>query len=61
MDKHVRFATRKERAWIRKQRKGEAQHKHSVELVSIDVKALQQIIRDVYEMGKKDALHERSN
>lgn len=58
MDSHERFATRKERAMLRKASK--AQHKHKSNLIQIDVDALQQMIRDIYELGKRDGLQERN-
>jgi len=60
MDSHERFATRKERALLRKASRSKAQHKHKSNLIQIDVDALQQMIRDIYELGKQDGLQERS-
>lgn len=61
MDKQERFDTRKARAWVRKQRRAGSQHKQKSNRISIDVDALQQIIRDVYALGRKDGRNEQHN
>jgi len=58
MDRHELFTTRKARAVLRKARKSKPQHKQKSNLIQIDVDALQQMIRDIYELGKRDGLQE---